>query len=334
MWAEFSSTPSNKISLMSEWETKLSAIINETKVENVTSFAGVPSWMLVLLNRILTETGKDNLFELWPNLEVYFHGGVSFEPYREQYKKILPSTNFKYYEIYNASEGFFAIQDLNDSNDLLLMLDYGIFYEFIPMDTFGTENQKIIRLSDVELYKNYAIVITTNSGLWRYMIGDTVRFTSLSPYRIRVSGRTKHYINVFGEELMIENTDRAIAKTCSELNCDVKDYTVAPIFMKNKEKGSHEWMIEFKKYPDDIKLFQKLLDENLQTINSDYEAKRYNNMTLNNLKVNVARENLFYDWLKENNKLGGQHKIPRLSNERDYLEQLKNMMVEVQNKTQ
>ena len=334
MWAEFSSTPSNKISLMSEWETKLSAIINETKVENVTSFAGVPSWMLVLLNRILTETGKDNLFELWPNLEVYFHGGVSFEPYREQYKKILPSTNFKYYEIYNASEGFFAIQDLNDSNDLLLMLDYGIFYEFIPMDTFGTENQKIIRLSDVELYKNYAIVITTNSGLWRYMIGDTVRFTSLSPYRIRVSGRTKHYINVFGEELMIENTDRAIAKTCSELNCDVKDYTVATIFMKNKEKGSHEWMIEFKKYPDDIKLFQKLLDENLQTINSDYEAKRYNNMTLNNLKVNVARENLFYDWLKENNKLGGQHKIPRLSNERDYLEQLKNMMVEVQNKTQ
>lgn len=329
IWAEFSSTPSSKISLMGEWETKLTAIINETRNENVTSFAGVPSWMLVLLNRIMTETGKENLMELWPNLEVYFHGGVSFEPYREQYKKILPHNNFKYYEIYNASEGFFAIQDLNYSNDLLLMLDYGIFYEFIPMDTFGTENQKVIRLSDVELFKNYAVVITTNAGLWRYLIGDTIRFTSLSPYRIRVSGRTKHHINVFGEELMVENTDMALAKTCSDIHCEVKDYTVAPIFMKNKEKGAHEWMIEFKKQPDDIRLFQKTLDENLQSLNSDYEAKRYNNMTLNQLKINVARENLFYDWLKENNKLGGQHKIPRLSNERDYLEQLKSMQNEV-----
>lgn len=329
IWAEFSSTPSNKVSLMHEWESKLAAIINETKNENVTSFAGVPSWMLVLLNRILSETRKENLAELWPNLEVYFHGGVSFEPYREQYKKILPHKNFKYYEIYNASEGFFAIQDLNYSNDLLLMLDYGIFYEFIPMDTFGTENQKVIRLADVELFKNYAMVITTNAGLWRYMIGDTVRFTSLSPYRIRVSGRTKHHINVFGEELMVENTDSAIAKTCLMLNCEVKDYTVAPIFMHDKEKGAHEWMIEFKKQPEDIKLFQKTLDENLQSLNSDYEAKRYNNMTLNPLLVNVAREDLFYDWLKENNKLGGQHKIPRLSNERDYLEQLKGMQIDI-----
>ncbi len=325
MWAEFSSTPSNKVSLMSEWESKLTAIINETKTENVTSFAGVPSWMLVLLNRILSETNNSNLLELWPNLEVYFHGGVNFEPYREQYQKILPNKDFKYYEIYNASEGFFAIQDLNYSNDLLLMLDYGIFYEFIPMDTFGTPNQKVIPLSEVELFKNYAIVITTNSGLWRYLIGDTVRFTSLNPFRIRVTGRTKHHINVFGEELMVENTDQAIAKTCSQLNCEVKDYTVAPIFMKNKEKGSHEWMVEFKKAPEDILLFQKILDETLQTVNSDYEAKRYNNMTLNQLKLNVARENLFYDWLKENDKLGGQHKIPRLSNQRDYLEQLKNM---------
>lgn len=325
MWAEFSSTPSNKVSLMSEWEGKLTAIINETKTENVTSFAGVPSWMLVLLNRILSETNNSNLLELWPNLEVYFHGGVNFEPYREQYQKILPNKDFKYYEIYNASEGFFAIQDLNYSNDLLLMLDYGIFYEFIPMDTFGTTNQKVIPLSEVELFKNYAIVITTNSGLWRYLIGDTVRFTSLNPFRIRVTGRTKHHINVFGEELMVENTDQAIAKTCSQLNCEVKDYTVAPIFMKNKEKGSHEWMVEFKKAPEDILLFQKILDETLQTVNSDYEAKRYNNMTLNQLKLNVARENLFYDWLKENDKLGGQHKIPRLSNQRDYLEQLKNM---------
>jgi hypothetical protein len=329
MWAEFSSTPNNKVSLINEWESKLSAIINTTKNENVTSFAGVPSWMLVLLNRVIVETGRENLFELWPNLEVYFHGGVNFEPYKEQYQKILPKNNFKYYEIYNASEGFFAIQDLNNSNELLLMLDYGIFYEFIPMDTFGTENQKVIPLSDVELFKNYAVVITTNAGLWRYLIGDTVRFTSLSPYRIRVSGRTKHYINVFGEELMVENTDTAIAKTSQLLQCEVTDYTVAPVYMKGKEKGAHEWIIEFKKHPGDLALFQKTLDETLQSLNSDYEAKRHNNMTLNPLMINVARPNLFYDWLKEQDKLGGQHKIPRLSNNRDYLEQLLNMQTRV-----
>ncbi|MFA9190905.1 GH3 auxin-responsive promoter family protein [Flavobacterium sp. FZUC8N2.13] len=329
IWAEFSSTPCNKTSLMSEWESKMAAIINETKRENVTSFAGVPSWMLVLMNRMLEETGKGNLFEIWPNLEVYFHGGVSFNPYREQYKNILPKKEFKYYEIYNASEGFFAIQDLNHSNDLLLMLDYGIFYEFIPMDTFGTLNQKTIRLADVELNKNYAVVITTNSGLFRYLVGDTVRFTSLNPYRIRVSGRTKHHINVFGEELMVENTDQALAKACQITHSEIVDYTVAPIFMKEKEKGAHEWMIEFKKKPADMAIFQQALDETLQSLNSDYEAKRYNNMTLNPLVINVARENLFYDWLKENNKLGGQHKIPRLSNERDYLEQLKEIQEKV-----
>jgi len=327
LWADFSSTPNKEISLMSDWATKLPAIINEVKNENVTSFAGVPSWMLVLMNKLLEETGKGNLLELWPNLEVYFHGGVSFEPYREQYKKILPKKNFKYYEIYNASEGFFAIQDLNDSSDLLLMLDYGIFYEFIPMDTFGTPNQKTIRLSEVELFKNYAIVITTNSGLWRYLIGDTVRFTSLNPYRIRVTGRTKHHINVFGEELMVENTDQAIAKACQITHTEIVDYTVAPVFMKDKDKGAHEWMIEFKKNPEDVKVFQKVLDETLQSLNSDYEAKRFNNMTLNPLILNIARPNLFYDWLKDKDKLGGQHKIPRLSNERDYLEQLKNMQV-------
>jgi len=324
-WAEFSSTPSNKVSLMSEWETKIQAIINETKNENVTSFAGVPSWMLVLLNKMLEETGKGNLLEIWPNLEVYFHGGVSFEPYREQYKKIIPNPDFKFYEIYNASEGFFAIQDLNNSSDLLLMLDYGIFYEFIPMDTFGTLNQRVIRLAEVELNKNYAVVITTNSGLWRYLIGDTIRFTSLNPYRIRVTGRTKHHINVFGEELMVENTDMALAKTCEQLNCEVIDYTVAPIFMDGKEKGAHEWMVEFRKAPENIETFRVLLDETLQSLNSDYEAKRYNNMTLNPLVLNVARTNLFYDWLKEEDKLGGQHKIPRLSNQRDYLEKLKAM---------
>ncbi|MES2240433.1 MAG: GH3 auxin-responsive promoter family protein [Bacteroidota bacterium] len=329
IWAEFSSTPSNKISLMSEWESKMAAIINETKRENVTSFAGVPSWMLVLMNKMLEETGKGNLFEIWPNLEVYFHGGVSFNPYRDQYQNLLPKKEFKYYEIYNASEGFFAIQDLNNSSDLLLMLDYGIFYEFIPMDTFGMPNQKTIRLADVELNKNYAVVITTNSGLFRYLVGDTVRFTSLNPFRIRVTGRTKHHINVFGEELMVENTDQALAKACSLTNSEIIDYTVAPIFMDAKEKGAHEWMIEFKKKPADMAVFQKALDETLQTLNSDYEAKRYNNMTLNPLVINVAREHLFYDWLKDNNKLGGQHKIPRLSNQRDYLEQLKNMQLKI-----
>ncbi len=327
IWAEFSSTPSNKVSLMGDWETKLPAIINETIQENVTSLAGVPSWMMVLLNKALETTGKQNLLEIWPNAEVYFHGGVSFEPYREQYKKLFPKDNFSYYEIYNASEGFFAIQDLNNSNELLLMLDYGIFYEFIPMDTFGTDNQKVIPLSEVELHKNYAIVISTNSGLWRYLIGDTVRFTSINPYRIVVSGRTKHHINVFGEELMVENTDKALAKTCSELGCEVIDYTVAPIFMKEKEKGAHEWIIEFKTLPSNIEGFGMLLDKNLQALNSDYEAKRYNNMTLNPLKINVARTNLFYDWLKENDKLGGQHKIPRLSNDRKHLEELLKMQL-------
>jgi hypothetical protein len=322
IWAEFSSTPSSKISLMGDWETKLPAIINETMNENVTSLAGVPSWMMVLLQKTLETTGKSTLLELWPNAEVYYHGGVSFEPYKEQYKKLFPKDSFKYYEIYNASEGFFAIQDQNDSDELLLMLDYGIFYEFIPMDTFGTLNQHVIRLNQVELNKNYALVITTNSGLWRYLIGDTIRFTSLNPYRIKVTGRTKHHINVFGEELMVENTDTAVAKTCKEFNCEIMDYTVAPIFMTNQQKGAHEWIIEFKTKPDSIENFRKALDENLQSVNSDYEAKRYNNMTLNPLVLNVARENLFYDWLKQQDKLGGQHKVPRLSNERTYLESL------------
>ena len=322
IWAEFSSTPSSKISLMGDWETKLPAIINETVNENVTSLAGVPSWMLVLLQKALETTGKSNLLEVWPNAEVYFHGGVSFEPYKEQYKKLFPKDSFKYYEIYNASEGFFAIQDQNGSDELLLMLDYGIFYEFIPMDTFGTLNQRVIRLNQVELHKNYALVITTNSGLWRYSIGDTIRFTSLSPYRIKVTGRTKHHINVFGEELMVENTDTALAKTCKTFNCEVVDYTVAPIFMKEKEKGAHEWIIEFKNAPEDIVKFSQALDENIQALNSDYEAKRYNNMTLNPLVLHVARPHLFYDWLKQQDKLGGQHKVPRLSNERTYLERL------------
>ena len=321
-WAEFSSTPSNKVSLMSDWEHKMQAIVDETINENVTSLAGVPSWMLVLLNNVLETTQKKNLFDIWPNLEAYFHGGVSFVPYIDQYKTILPRKDFRYYEIYNASEGFFAIQDQNNSSELLLMLDYGIFYEFIPMDTYGTKREKVIRLSDVELGKNYAVIITTNAGLWRYKIGDTVRFTSLNPYRIKVSGRTKHHINVFGEELIIENAEDALKEVCKKTDAEVVDYTAAPIFMKGKEKGAHEWIIEFKKQPENFNDFKLLFDNSLKSLNSDYEAKRFNNITLNEPSIHLGRKNLFYDWLKQNNKLGGQHKVPRLSNTRDYLDEL------------
>lgn len=321
-WAEFSSTPSNKVSLMSDWEHKMQAIVNETRYENVTSLAGVPSWMLVLLNNVLETTGKQSLHDVWPNLEVYFHGGVSFTPYKDQYKKILTKNGFRYYEIYNASEGFFAIQDQNNSNELLLMLDYGIFYEFIPMDIYATEEEKAIPLSEVKLNQNYAVIITTNAGLWRYKIGDTVKFTSLSPYRIKISGRTKHFINVFGEELIIENAEEALRKVCKKTKAEIVDYTAAPIFMEGKEKGGHEWMIEFKTPPKDIDYFNELFDNALKALNSDYEAKRYNNITLNKPKIHIARKNLFYDWLKLNNKLGGQHKVPRLSNTRTYLDDL------------
>ncbi len=321
-WAEYSSTPNNEVSLMADWELKMQAIVDQTIQENVTSLAGVPSWMLVLLNNVLESTGKSNLFEIWPNLEVYFHGGVNFDPYIEQYNAILPKDNFRYYEIYNASEGFFAIQDRNANKELLLMLDYGIFYEFIPMDTYGSASQKIIPLEQVQVAKNYAIVITTNAGLWRYKIGDTVRFTSISPFRIKVTGRTKHHINVFGEELIIENAEMALKQASKHTQCEIMDYTAAPIFMEGREKGAHEWIIEFKTPPKDLSLFTKSLDSALMDVNSDYQAKRFNNITLNMPKVHVARQRLFYDWLKQKNKLGGQHKVPRLSNKRDFIEEL------------
>tara|TARA_R100000306_G_scaffold5939_7_gene8366 strand:- start:62156 stop:63670 length:1515 start_codon:yes stop_codon:yes gene_type:complete len=321
-WAEFSSTPSNEVSLMGDWETKLDAIVSQTINEKVTSLAGVPSWMLVLLNAVSEKTGAEDLFEIWPNLEVYFHGGVSFEPYIEQYKKLLPRDTFRYYEIYNASEGFFAIQDQNSSKELLLMLDYGIFYEFIPMDSYGTPEEKVIPLSEVEKDRNYAIIITTNAGLWRYKIGDTIRFTSTNPYRIKVTGRTKHHINAFGEELIIENAEAALRKATNLTQTEIVDYTAAPIFMEGKEKGAHEWIIEFKTPPEDFEFFSQLLDKALQDVNSDYEAKRNNNTTLKAPTIHCARERLFYDWLKEKNKLGGQHKVPRLSNSRGYIEEL------------
>jgi len=278
--------------------------------------------MLVLLNNVLETTGKENLHDIWPNLEAYFHGGVSFTPYKDQYQKILPKKDFKYYETYNASEGFFAIQDQNNSDELLLMLDYGIFYEFIPMDVYATSEESAIPLNDVKLNKNYAIIITTNAGLWRYKIGDTIRFTSINPYRIKITGRTKHHINVFGEELIIENAEDALKKVCKRTKAEIVDFTAAPIFMRGKEKGAHEWLIEFKTPPKDIDYFNELFDNALKSLNSDYEAKRYNNITLNKPKINMARKHLFHDWLKQNDKLGGQHKVPRLSNTRDYLDDL------------
>mgnify|MGYP000047110727 CR=1 FL=1 len=321
-WADFSSAPSQEIALMAEWETKMDAIINETIDENITSLVGVPSWMLVLLNKVLEKTGKENILEVWPNLEVYFHGGVNFNPYREQYKKIIPKKNFKYYETYNASEGFFAIQDRNGSKELLLMLDYGIFYEFISMDEYEGENSTAIPLSKVKKGINYAIVITTNGGLWRYLIGDTVKFTSLHPYRIKITGRTKHHINVFGEELIIENAEEGLRLACEKTKASIVDYTVGPIFMDGTKSGGHEWIIEFNIPPKNVAYFTELLDNALKSINSDYEAKRYQNMTLALPKIHLARKGLFYDWLKVNQKLGGQHKVPRLSNSRTFVEEL------------
>jgi hypothetical protein len=321
-WAELSSTPSSKVSLISEWEKKVQAIINESIDQNVTSFAGVPSWMLSLLQQVIQQTGKDNILEIWKNAEVYFHGGVSFDPYRNLYKNLFPSKDFKYFEIFNASEGFFAIQDQNNSSELLLMLDYGIFYEFIPT---SQSEQDIISLADVKLNVNYAMVITTNSGLWRYKIGDTIKFTCLNPFRIKVTGRTKHFINVFGEELVVENAEKALSMTCELTKCEITNYTVGPIFMGSKTKGSHEWLIEFEKKPDDINKFMEILDLNLQRLNSDYEAKRYKSSTLEIPKIQVARKNLFYDWLASKNKLGGQNKVPRLSNSREYLDELINL---------
>ena len=321
-WAEFSSTPSNRISLMENWDKKIVKIISESLNENVTSLAGVPSWMLVLLNRILEKSEEKYISDLWPNLEVYFHGGVSFKPYLNQYMDIINKESMQFYEIYNASEGFFAIQYENNSNELLLMLDYGIFYEFIPMRVYGTKNEKIIPLYEVEKDVNYAILITTNAGLWRYKIGDTVKFTSTSPYKIIITGRTKHYINVFGEEVIIENTDNVINKLSSKYDLQIIDYTVAPVFMNKNKKGAHQWFIEFKKPPSKKINLSEIIDHELRQENSDYDAKRFNSFTLKKPEVIISKKGVFLKWLEINNKLGGQNKIPRLSNERKFIESL------------
>lgn len=320
-WVEIINTPNKKISLMSEWESKMKAIISEVRNEDVGSLTGVPSWMMVLLQRTLQETGKQNIGELWPNLEVFFHGGISFKPYKNQYKDII-GKDIRYYEIYNASEGFFGIQDQSESDEMLLMLDYGIFYEFIPMDKFYAGVREAIPISEVELNKNYAVVITTNGGLWRYLIGDTVKFTSIHPYRIKISGRTKHYINAFGEELMIDNVETALKIACEKLDASISDYTGAPVFMTNESKGSHEWIFEFTKKPNSLNEFTDVFDRMLKTLNSDYEAKRYNDITLRKPIVHAAKSNLFYEWMASRGKLGGQNKVPRLSNDREYIDPL------------
>ncbi|HSH52812.1 MAG TPA: GH3 auxin-responsive promoter family protein [Bacteroidales bacterium] len=321
-WANFIKTPSQEIALLSEWEEKLDKITHATIKENVTSIAGVPSWTLVLIKYILEKTGKNNLLEVWPNLELFNHGGVSFEPYKEQFKKLIPSEKMNYMETYNASEGFFAIQDYPTRNDMLLMLDYGIFYEFIPMDQLDKEHPKALHIGDVEQNKNYAVVISTNGGLWRYLIGDTIVFTSLYPHKIKISGRTKHFINAFGEEIIIENAENALKEACEKTGALIKDYTAAPIFMNDNQKGGHQWLIEFEKEPDNPARFSEFLDLALQKINSDYEAKRYKDITLDKPVLTIAKKRLFYIWLKNKGKVGGQNKVPRLANTRKYMDEL------------
>jgi hypothetical protein len=324
-WVEMRSTPNNKVSLMDEWEAKIEAITNISIKEDVSSLAGVPSWMLVLAKSVLKKTGKDNLHEVWPNLELYMHGGVNFGPYRSQFEEILPGSKFSYLETYNASEGFFGIQDLTDRQEMLLMLDYGIFYEFIPMSQFKGEESKAVPLGEVEAGVNYAVVISSNAGLWRYIIGDTVKFTSTNPYRIIITGRTKHFINAFGEEIIIENAEAALNAACAQSGAKILEYTAAPVYMHGEESGAHEWLIEFSAKPSNPELFQKILDDKLKEVNSDYEAKRHKNMALKPPIINYAEKGLFYEWLKRKGKLGGQHKVPRLSNNRTYLDELLTM---------
>lgn len=316
--------PKKATALLSDFEIKRNRIAMESINQNVTNLSGVPSWMLSVLTRVMEITGKKHLEEVWPNLEVFFHGGVAFTPYREQYKNLITSPKMHYMETYNASEGFFGLQNDPNENDpaMLLMLDYGVFYEFIPMDELENENPKVVPLWGVETNRNYAMVISTSSGLWRYMIGDTVKFTSTNPYKFIISGRTKFFINAFGEELIVDNAEKGLAIACRETGAQVLDYTAAPIFMNAQGKCSHQWVIEFAREPDSLERFNDILDQSLQQINSDYEAKRYKDITLQKLEIVVARKGLFNDWLKQKGKLGGQHKVPRLSNNRTYIEEI------------
>lgn len=314
--------PEKKIALLSDFEEKMEKIARVAMDKNITNISGVPSWMLAVLKRVMELKGTDNLAEVWPNLEIFFHGGVAFTPYREQYKQIIRSSKMHYMETYNASEGFFGVQ--NDPADpaMMLMLDYGVFYEFIPLEELGKPNPNIVPLTGVEVGRNYAVVISNPCGLWRYMIGDTVRFTNKNPYKFIISGRTKHFINAFGEELVVENAEKGLQAACDATGAQVSEYTAAPVFMGVDAKCRHQWLIEFSVAPDSIERFTQVLDQTLQQVNSDYEAKRYKDITLQCLEVVTARPNLFHDWLKAKGKLGGQHKVPRLSNTREYMDEM------------
>ena len=314
--------PKKQTALLSDFELKRDRIARETLHKNVTNLSGVPSWMMSVLSRVLELSGKRYISDVWPNLEVFFHGGVAFSPYRQQYEELIPKADMNYMETYNASEGFFGLQDDPADPAMLLMLDYGVFYEFIPMDEFGNEHPTVLPLWGVEKGKNYAVVISTSCGLWRYIIGDTIRFTSTDPYKFIITGRTKHFINAFGEELIVDNAEKALAYACQQTNAEVSEYTAAPVFMDNRAKCQHQWLIEFAREPHSLQAFADILDHKLQEINSDYEAKRYKNITLQPLQIVKARPGLFNDWLKAKGKLGGQHKIPRLSNSRQYIDEL------------
>ena len=325
-WTKFVRTPNLDIALMDEWEQKIEQMAKITGNENVTSISGVPTWTILLLQKIMELKGAKNINEVWPNLEVFFHGAVAFGPYREIFKKLIPSDSMNYMETYNASEGFFGIQDQKDSDEMLLMLDYGIFYEFMPFSEINDLEPNVVGLGDVQLGESYAMLITTNAGLWRYSIGDTVQFTSKDPYRIKISGRTKHFINAFGEELVVENAERAITRAAKKTGALISNFTAAPRYFGENEKAAHEWIVEFEREPDDFERFQLFLDKTLRDINSDYDAKRYRNMALIAPIVHKAEPGTFYNWMKSRNKVGGQFKVPRLSNNREYLDDILKMM--------
>jgi hypothetical protein len=322
-WVNLVRIPRKRIILMDEWESKIEAIVEHTWNKDVGNLSGIPSWMLVLIKAVLEKAGRETLTEVWPNLEVFFHGGISFEPYRTQYETLIPSDKMHYMETYNASEGFFGIQDDPADTSLLLMLDYGIFYEFIPMIELGrTDCPTVLPLEEVKVGENYALIISTAGGLWRYRIGDTIRFTSLFPHKFVISGRTKHFINAFGEELMVDNAEKGIQAACQQTGAEVSGYTAAPLFLLDKAKGRHQWLVEFEKLPVSIDEFARVLDQSLQMLNSDYEAKRYKEISLQPPEVIPAQKGVFYQWLKMKGKLGGQHKVPRLCNQREMIEEL------------
>ncbi len=326
LWAEFMRAPGLEIALMSDYEVKIQKMAEVVAQENLTNIAGVPTWTVVLLERVLEITGKSNILEVWPNLEFFAHGAVAFGPYRETFRKLIPSSGFRYTEIYNASEGFFGIQDTDSPDEMLLLLDYGIYYEFIPIEEINKESPTVLSLEEVEVGKNYAVVISTNSGLWRYSIGDTLRFTSKVPFRFKISGRTKQFINAFGEEVIVENAETAIMEACKVTGARISNFTAAPVYLGIGHKGGHEWVIEFEKEPNAPETFNRVLDETLRKVNSDYDAKRVADLALIAPVVHYAPTGTFYQWMKKRDKLGGQHKVPRLANTREYMDDLLVMM--------